>query len=166
MSKVPSAHWIFTPEAQISICFALQPAIFEWQACRNSECPEWPQNDLNHWSVKSTLCTLDTHPRGPNFPPFHSTTSRFWDTGFSKIGNAPNDPRMTFKQLTVKSTPCTLNTPSRGPNFNPFSSTTSQYRVTGLSKLTLEAQISLCYTLAGSLVFQIIKVSVHKFQSS
>ncbi len=26
----------------------------------NRKCAEWPQNDLNHWSVKSTLCTLNT----------------------------------------------------------------------------------------------------------
>ncbi len=65
----------------------------------NRKYTEWPQNDLKHLSVKSTLCTLNTHPRGPNFTPFRSTTSRFQDTRL-KIGNAPNDPRMTL-QFTI-----------------------------------------------------------------
>ena len=51
---------------------------------------------LNHLSVKSTLCTPNTHPRGPNFTQFRSTTSRFRDIRLSIIGNAPNDPRMTL----------------------------------------------------------------------
>ncbi len=42
--------------------FALRPAVFGIQACRKSECTEWPQNDLNYLSVKSTLYILNTHP--------------------------------------------------------------------------------------------------------
>ena len=143
-SKVPCVHWICTSEAQISIRFALRPAVFEiqgflntemhpmtpeWpkvlrcqrypvytehlprgpnfnplrsttnlfeiQSCRKSECNEWPQNDLNHWSVKSTLCTVNTHNWGPNFNPFRSTTRGFWDTGFSKIEMNPMTPEWT-----------------------------------------------------------------------
>ncbi len=35
-------------------------------------------------------------PPRPSFTSFGSMTSRLRDTGFSKIGNAPNDPRMTL----------------------------------------------------------------------
>ncbi len=63
---------------------------------KNRKCIEWPQNDLNHLTVKSTLYTLNTHPRGPNFAPFRSRTSHFRSTSLSKIGYAPNDPRITL----------------------------------------------------------------------
>ncbi len=47
-------------------------------------------------------------------PKFHSvvlsTSRHFQDKRFSKIGNAPNDPRITFKHLTVNSTLYTLTT--------------------------------------------------------
>ena len=105
MSNVPCVHWILTPRTKISIHFALRPAIFEIQACRKSESTEWPQNDFNYWSVKTTLCTLNTRLRGPNFNPFRSTASHFRDTGFSKIGNAPNDSRMTLI-TEVSKVPC------------------------------------------------------------
>ncbi len=75
--------------------FELQ-AISRYRLVKNRKCTEWPQNELNLLCVNSTLYTLNTHSRSPNFTPFHSTTRRFWDTRLSKIGNAPNDPRMTF----------------------------------------------------------------------
>ncbi len=167
VSKVPCIHWILTPESQISIRFALLPAIFEIQACQNSKCTKWPQNDLNHWSDKSTLCTVNTHPQGPNLTLFRSTTSRFRDTGFSKIERTQWTQNY-FNHLSVKSTLYTLNTPPRGPNFTSFCSTTSRFRdtvvwksemdrmtlITEVSKapcvhrtLTPEAQISLCFSL-------------------
>ncbi len=48
--------------------------------------------------VKSTLY-ISTYPQGPNFGLFCSTTSCFEDTikFVSKIGNVPNDIKMTFK---------------------------------------------------------------------
>ncbi len=54
--------------------------------------PELPEA----FNFTRTLCTLNTHLRGPNLTPFRSMMNRFRDTGFSKIGNAPNDPRMTL----------------------------------------------------------------------
>ena len=86
VSKVPCVHWILAHEAQISLRFALRPANFEIQACQKRKCTQWPHDYLNHLRVKSTPCTLNTHPRGPNFNPFRSTTSHFRDTGLSKIG--------------------------------------------------------------------------------
>ena len=131
VSKVPCVHLMLTPEAQISLLFALWPAVFEIQVlemhwmtpecpwavkCQkypvyteyspprpkfhyvslygqpfsryrffeNQKCTIWPQNDLKHLSVKSTLCTPNIHPRGPNFNPFRSASSYFRDTGLSK----------------------------------------------------------------------------------
>ncbi len=54
--------------------------------------PELPEA----YKFTSTLYTVNTHLRGPNFTPFHSTASHLQDTRLSKIGNAPNDPRMTL----------------------------------------------------------------------
>ncbi len=55
--------------------------------------------ELEHLTVKNTLYTLNTYPWGTNFGPFCSTISSFWFTtctGLSKIGNAPNDPKMNL----------------------------------------------------------------------
>ena len=60
------------------------------------EMHQWPQTELEHLTVKTTLYTLNTYPWGPNFSPFHSTTSSFQDTGSLKIGNAPNDPKLSL----------------------------------------------------------------------
>ncbi len=46
----------------------------------NQKCTEWHQNHLNHLTVKSTVYTLNTLYRGPNFTLFLSTISRFRDT--------------------------------------------------------------------------------------
>ncbi len=82
----------------------------------NQKCTQWPHNDLNHLSVKSTLYTLNAYPRGTNFTPFRSTTIRFRDTGFSEIRNAPTKwPQNDLKHFkSVKSTLCTLNTHPEG----------------------------------------------------
>ncbi len=40
---------------------------------------EWAQTDLDHLVVDSTFHTLRICHRGPNFAPFHCTTSRFPD---------------------------------------------------------------------------------------
>ena len=58
-----------------------------------------PKLNLKHLTVKSTLYTLNTYPRGPNFDPFRSMVSRFRDTTctrWAKIGNALNDPQMNL----------------------------------------------------------------------
>ena len=76
------------------------------------KCTERHQDKSKHFTVKSTLYTLNAHPRGPNFTTFRSTISRFRDTSLSKIGNAPNDPRITLSTWTVKSTLYTLYRPT------------------------------------------------------
>ncbi len=63
--------------------------------------PEWP------YPIKCQKYPVYTEYslRGPYFTPFRFTTSRFQDTGFSKIGNAPNDTRMTLSTEVLK-VPC------------------------------------------------------------
>ena len=78
-----------------SVSFYDQP-FSRYKVVENRKCTKWPQNDLNHLTVKSTLYTLNANPQGPNFTPFRSTTSRFRDISLPQITNAPNDPRMTL----------------------------------------------------------------------
>ncbi len=63
---------------------------------KNRKCNDWPQINLQHLTVKSTLYTLKTYPRGPNVRPFRSTISHFRDTRSRKIGNAPNEPKLNL----------------------------------------------------------------------
>ncbi len=92
-AQVSCIYWILIPEAQISLRFAYGQPFSRYRIVENQKCTrgQWPQNDPRHLTVKSTLYILNTHPRGPNFTPFCSMTSRFWDTRLLKIGNAPND---------------------------------------------------------------------------
>ncbi len=61
------------------------------------KCSEWLQNVLEHFTVKSTPYTLNKYPPRPNLCPFCSNASHFQDKSLLKIGNAPNDIRMTMK---------------------------------------------------------------------
>ena len=76
--------------------FALRLAVSDIQGWRNRKWTEWPQTDLEDLTVKSTLYTLNTYPWGPNFRQFRSSTSRFGDARSSKIGNAPNEPKLSL----------------------------------------------------------------------
>ncbi len=55
----------------------------------------------------------------------------FRDTRSSKIGYAPNDPKLTLNSQKYS----TLNTYRRGPNVGPFRSTTSCFPDTRSSKI-------------------------------
>ncbi len=120
------------PRPQITFISLYDQPFSRYRFFENRKFTEWPQNDLKHLSVKSTLCTLNTHPRGPNITPFRSTTSCFWHIRLSITGNAPNDPRITLI-TEVSKVPCVH------------------------WILTTEAKISLRFALR-SLVFQIIEV--------
>ncbi len=75
------------------------------KVAENRKCTEWPQTELKHLTVKITLHTLNTYPRGSNFGPFRSTVSRFRDTTctrWAKIGNAPNDPKLNLSTWQSK----------------------------------------------------------------
>ena len=123
----------------------------------NQKCTQWPQNELEHLTVKSTLYTLNTYPWGPNCGPFHSTISHFRDTRCTssvKIGNVPNDPKLNLNTWTrfwykrswkignASNDPNWTWTPNsqkysintkylpQWPNFSPFHSTISRLRDT------------------------------------
>ncbi len=51
----------------------------------NRKCTEWPQTELGHLTVKTTLYTLNIYSRGPNFGPLRSTTSCIPDWGHKKL---------------------------------------------------------------------------------
>ena len=68
-----------TPEVQILIRFALWLAVSEIQGRQNQKFTEWPQTELEHLTINTTLYTLNTYPWGPKFAPFCSTTSIFED---------------------------------------------------------------------------------------
>ncbi len=58
---------------------------------KNWKCTEWPQTELEHLTAKSTLCTVNTYPWGPNFGPFCSTAS-----GFEDIAHFNHSPLTTM----------------------------------------------------------------------
>ncbi len=65
----------------------------------NRKWTEWPQTELEHLTVKSTLHMLSTYPWGPNVGPFRSTISCFQDTTCTmsaKTRNALNDPKLNL----------------------------------------------------------------------
>ncbi len=80
----------------LDVYYPLTPAVFEAQHFWKLEIH--PMTPRITWSINFTsiLYTLNTHPWGPNFNPFPSTTSHFQDTILSKTGNVPNDPRITL----------------------------------------------------------------------
>ena len=70
-----------------------------YKVAENWKCTEWPQTELEHLTIKSTLYTINTHLWSPNFGPFRSMISHFRDTictMSAKIGNAPNDPKLNL----------------------------------------------------------------------
>ena len=99
------------------------------KVARNQKCTEWPQTE--HFTVKTTLYTLNTYPWARNFGPFRSTISHFRGTCTGSVNSEMLQitPNWTWK-LTVKSTLCVLNTYLWGPNFGPFSSTISPFQDT------------------------------------
>ncbi len=98
--------------------------------------PNWP------WTLNSEKYFIHTKnlPHRPHFALFRSTISRFryTCTRSSKIGNAPNDPKLNFEHLTVKSTLYTLNIYLRYPNFDPFRSMISHFSDIQRVQLTVQ----------------------------
>ena len=109
----PTLPYIGITTVPKSHCFALQATIFKLQAILRQvhwttpkrpkipvtkywKCTQWPQTELEHLTVKSTLYTLNIYLWGPNFHPFCSTISCFRDTRSPKIGNSKNDPKVNL----------------------------------------------------------------------
>ncbi len=93
----------YTPsssEDQILVRFAYEPAVFEIQGCCKSEM----RHMTLRLNVKVFIYTKYLPPPRHKFGQFCSTTNHFWDASLSKIGNSPNDFRMTFEHWTVKGT--------------------------------------------------------------
>ncbi len=63
-----------------------------YKIVENWKCTKWPNNDLNHLSVKSTLYTLNTHTLGPNFNPFALRPAIFKILVFQKSEMNPMTP--------------------------------------------------------------------------
>ncbi len=59
-------HERLTSEAQILVCFAVQPLLFEIQGCRKSEIHWMTQTELKYLTVQSTLYT-EYLPQKPTF---------------------------------------------------------------------------------------------------
>ncbi len=61
------------------------------------KCTEWLQTKLEHLTAKTTLHKKNEYLAAEAWilVPFHST-SHFRDTTLSKIGNAPNDPKLNL----------------------------------------------------------------------
>ncbi len=93
--------------------FALRLGVSEIQGRQNQKCTKWPQTELEHLTVKSTLYTLNTYLWGPNFGPFRPTASRFRDTKLSKSEKNRKSTEWLqneLEHLTAKITLYTLNT--------------------------------------------------------
>ena len=104
-SKVLCMHWILSPVTQISHRFALREAVFEIhvKGCPKLECTDWPQNDLENSTVKSTLCALNTHPETQISLRFSLRPAVFEIQG-CQSQNCTEWPRNDLNHLTVKST--------------------------------------------------------------
>ncbi len=86
----------YCPESQISVRFALRPAMFELQAIlRQTIAPNDPKWQNITRSKVHHICFTNV-PVSQVHPPFSSTTNHFRDTNLAIIGNAPNDLRMTL----------------------------------------------------------------------
>ncbi len=136
---------MYSPEAQISLHFALRPSIFEIQVCRKLECTEWPQNYLKHFTDKSYLVHTEYSPPNPIF-----CSVLLYDQPFSRYKiikkvNALNDSGMTLSTQLSK-VPCihSIRAPKTQFHFislksQPF----SRYKVDENRKCTEWPQIDL-----------------------
>ncbi len=75
----------------------------------NRKCTEWPQNDLTHLSVKSTLYTLNTHPEAQISIRFALRQAIFEILACGK-SECTEWPQNDLNHWSVISTLCTLNT--------------------------------------------------------
>ncbi len=92
-SKAPHIGVTSVSESQSSVRLALLPALFKIQSCR--KCTEWPQADLQHLTVKSTLYTLNVTPE-----------STFWPSSLydHPVYNSPLTPMLRTKKKKKKKT--------------------------------------------------------------
>ncbi len=73
-------HVLLTPEAWLWFVSLYGKVLSRYKVVRNRTCTEWPQNDLEYLTDKSTLYTVGASmylPHRPSFVPFRSTGNRF-----------------------------------------------------------------------------------------
>ena len=62
-SQVSCIHWILIPEPKFHSDSLYDQPFSRYKIVENRKCTEWPQNNLKFLTVKSTLYTLNTHPK-------------------------------------------------------------------------------------------------------
>ncbi len=100
-----------------------------YKVVKNWECTEWPQTDLVHFTVISTLA-------GTKYLPLRS---KFWsvshyDYPFPRYKVIKNRkctelPQTELEHLAVKTTLYALNTYPWGPNFRPFDLRSAVFKI-------------------------------------
>ena len=87
--KVVYTHRLCTYETQILVHFALRPAFFDIQGHRKFQM---------HWVTSNWTWTLrpNTHPEAQIVASVTIRLASIRDTRSSKIGNAPNDPKLNL----------------------------------------------------------------------
>ncbi len=116
--KNTNIHVIYTPEAQIFVHFALRWAVFELRPYFPKSAPndpKWPW----HVQGKKYQHACYIQPRGPNFRPFCSSTSRFWVMA-QLLETCTKWPQMTLTCSRSKIPTCILHTTLRH-KFSSFS---------------------------------------------
>ncbi len=95
------------------------------------KCTQWPQTKLKDLGIKGTLHICTVVPRVPNFCPFNSMISHFWDAQGQKYQKA-----------------CYIHL--RAPTFRPFHSTMSCFWVTCqfLEKCSEWPQMTLTWSMS------------------
>ena len=132
---------IFATDAQILVRFALQPAVFlRNKVVKNWKYTEWPQDDLEHLTVKKKKKVPCIHW---TFAPESQILNRFAVRASIRFrGKVVENrkctewPQTDFEHLTDKGVPVyTEHLPTRGPNVGPFRYTISRFWDTRLSKI-------------------------------
>ena len=126
--KYPAYTEYSHPRPKFHSVWLYDEPCLRYKVDENRKCTQWPQNDLNHLSVKSTLSTLNTHPRAKISLFFTLWPAIFEIQGCRKSEMNPmtqND----LNHLSVTSTLSTLNTHLWCQTFTPFRSTTTVFEI-------------------------------------
>ncbi len=98
-----------------------------YNVVENRKCTEWPQNDLKHLTVKSTLYILNTHPKVKISLRFALRPAVF-EIQCCRKSEFTEWPQNDLNHLAIKSTLYTMNIHPRGPTFTPFRSMVARYK--------------------------------------
>ncbi len=108
-------------------CRSMTSCFRDTKSSKIGNAPKWPQTELEHLTVKTTLYTLNTCPWGPNFGLFHSMTGHFEiQLGHRKSEMHRMTPKWIWTLNSQKYSICTEYLCQR-PKFGLFCSTTSRF---------------------------------------